>query len=169
MVVVKVDGRRVQNHIDALSALFVLRPLQPSPLGVGKTIYLIFDAGLCAHLGAPLRRRWQSWFLNEWLNQRRFLALTPDRSPTYYRTSRGSFIDFVLGSRWVLFSESPAPDRRDRMTIKAATKNAPRATFTVMCATEDEGGKIEKNTLQRPWSLVAEFPRQYFEEIERYF
>jgi len=63
--ILKVDGRKILSHLNALSALFAVIPLRAHPSGTGKTMYLPFDAGIAHHLGASLVRRIQICLMNE--------------------------------------------------------------------------------------------------------
>jgi predicted AAA+ superfamily ATPase len=61
----RVNPKKVQTHLNALVELFVLTRLDPHPSGTGKSIYLPFDCGVAAYLGASRERCLHVWLLNE--------------------------------------------------------------------------------------------------------
>lgn len=61
----RVDPRKVDTHLKALTQLFVLNRLDPHPSGVGKSMYLPFDSGLAFFMGASRERCLHICFLNE--------------------------------------------------------------------------------------------------------
>lgn len=61
----RANPKKVGTHLKALCELFVLTRLDPHPSGTGKSIYLPFDSGIAAHLGAPLIKRLQITLMNE--------------------------------------------------------------------------------------------------------
>ncbi|MBI1859708.1 MAG: AAA family ATPase [Deltaproteobacteria bacterium] len=151
----RVDGRRVQSHLDALESLFILNGIHPSPKGIGKMIYLPFDSGLAHSLGANLRRRWQSWFALEFLNQDRFRQGPRAARLAYYMTSRGSFIDFCTKKDFYLYSDQPSPDRSCLMTVHAALRKAKEAKFWVCLATEAPTVSLGPGVRSLPWPKIA--------------
>ena len=61
----KVDARKIETHLNALTQLFAITRLDPHPSGSGKPIYLPFDCGIAHHLGANRERCLHIWTLNE--------------------------------------------------------------------------------------------------------
>jgi uncharacterized protein len=88
------DARRIKTHLQVLTALFVIHPLQPHPSGTGKTRYFLCDVALAALLGAGFERQLHTWALLEQLSQR---AYRSDREGAlyYYRTPKGRIIHLV--------------------------------------------------------------------------
>jgi predicted AAA+ superfamily ATPase len=152
---VRVDSRRIKSHLAALADLFVLREVHPHPGGVGKPIYLPFDSGLAGHLGADLRRLWQTWFLVEHLVRKTLRGVTPE-TPRYYLTQRGSFVDFAAGETFHLFCEAPFPSRRERMTLDAATRKFAKVEARVHCATEQPPARLGPRQEAVPWSFALD-------------
>lgn len=152
----RVDARRIHSHLNALEALFVLNSIEPSQHGVGKTLFYPFDAGLAAFLGAGLQRKWQIWFLSEWMNQRRFSGEHSFKKPQYYRSTRGSFVDFVTDELvFHLFSDLPFPDRRAKQTVQAILKKRSKFSVKIYSATDQEGGKFLPKAVSVPWKSIV--------------
>ncbi|MBI3555456.1 MAG: ATP-binding protein [Deltaproteobacteria bacterium] len=150
----QVDSRRIQSHVQALRDLFVLREIAPHEAGVGKALLLPFDCGLAKTLGADSRRRWQVWFATEYLNQRAFRGL-PLAPLKFYLTQRGSFIDFVTGTDFHLFCDSPFPSRRAKMTLDAAARKLSHASFKAYCPTEHDSVRLGLRQAAVPWAQTA--------------
>lgn len=150
------DTRRINTHLKALQDLFVIREVIPSTLGIGKEIYLPFDSGLATHLKASLRRRWQSWFINETLNRSRFSGKAHAKLPNYYITSRRSMVDFVDEHGFHLFSDKAVPSRKDLMTVSALQKKiSKQERIFIHCATDAEPFDIDKQIKVLGWKELC--------------
>ena len=146
-----IDTRRVQNHIDALISLFVIRSTSSSESSIGKPLYSIFDCGLASHLGASTSKKWQTFFLHEYTNQNLFKGEKP-KHLKFYKSKRGSYIDFVDTSKnFHAFCESIIPSKRNLMTYRAAIKANPNSKVFVYCPTDDTKETIEPNIYRVPW------------------
>ena len=91
---IKTDTRRIKSHIEVLETLFVINSLQPHKSGTGKTIYFILDSALASVLGASFEKILWTTVLNELLAKRSYLTNT-DTKLYYYRTSKGSIVNFL--------------------------------------------------------------------------
>ena len=152
----RVDARRVNSHLEALADLFVVREITPDSHGVGKSMFMPFDAGLAKHLGAPLRRLWQTWFLNERVNHQRFSGLAQPKPIGYYLTARHSFVDFVDHSGFHLFTDQATPERRELMTMRALQKKiGPKSKLFIHCATNTEAYAVDDRIFAVPWAQLA--------------
>ncbi len=90
----RLDSRKVANHLKALEELFVVTRLLPHPTGVGKAIFMLFDAGLAYHLDASLERRLHIWLLNEQLAFEAYFG-TKKVLFYYYRSSGGKKLHLI--------------------------------------------------------------------------
>ena len=146
----RVDARRVRTHLEALENLFLIRPWDPSPGSVGKTLYLPFDCGMAQYFQAPLRRIWQTAFAHQTLNQARFDG-KPEPKLQYNLTARGSFCDFVIDKEAILFNDEAYPSPRTMIRVQALEKRLPKYRITVASQTDQPPQKISKKTQSRPW------------------
>jgi len=101
--VLRRDPRKIRSHIEALTMLFVLSPLHPHQTSTGKTLYFLCDVGLAHFLEASFDRKLQTLLLQELKAQAEFLDLSFNTKFSFYRTTRGSFIHFLIEQK----SESP--------------------------------------------------------------
>lgn len=90
----RLDSRKVDNHLRALEELFVVTKLMPHPSGTGKPIFMLFDSGLAHHLGASLERRLHIWLLNEQMSYESYFG-TKRALFYYYRSSGKKMIHLV--------------------------------------------------------------------------
>jgi hypothetical protein len=90
----RLDSRKVANHLKALEELFIVTRLLPHPSGTGKPIHLLFDAGLAHHLGASFERRLHIWLVNEQLSYEAYFG-TKRVQFYYYRSSGKKTIHLV--------------------------------------------------------------------------
>ena len=91
----KRDPRRIKSHIDALSLLFVLHRVDPHPSSVGQAQYFLCDVGLANYYESSFERKLQTWVLQELLTRKTELTLIKEKI-YFYRTSKGSLIQFVV-------------------------------------------------------------------------
>ena len=151
----KVASHRVKNHLDALEDLFVIRVVQPDLTAqIRKPLYHLFDAGLAFYLGASLRRRWQSWFLTEAAIQAQ-LSGKSRHSVTYYRSRRGSFIDFMVGRKLHLFQDQAMITRPELLMARAALRAAKATALEVHIPTDQPERKLEPGILLVPWRVSS--------------
>ena len=92
----KTDARKLNTYLEAFQEVFIVTKINPSALGIGKPIYLPFDAGIAAHLGASLHRRAQILFMNEFLSHTENRSGGRPKKLSYYRSPKGSRIDFII-------------------------------------------------------------------------
>lgn len=93
----RLDSRKVANHLKALEDLFVVTRLMPHPSGTGKEIFMLFDVGLAHHLNARLERRLQIWLMNEQLAFESYFGVKKTQF-YYYRSSGKKMIHLVRES-----------------------------------------------------------------------
>ncbi len=93
----KRDLRRVKTHLEVLTTLFALHPLDPHPTGSGKRLYFLCDVAFSKILGGSLERQMHTWLIQEQLSQRSY---RDDRESAlyYYRTTKGKIIHLVIES-----------------------------------------------------------------------
>jgi len=112
--------RKIEAHLQAFKALFVLYEIEPYKTSVGKSLFYLFDAGLAAFLKADERYCLKILFLNECLSQ--FSCAGESRPDVFcYMTQRGSRLDFVVQTKTttyaVLLTHEEAPTT---YTLRAA-------------------------------------------------
>jgi predicted AAA+ superfamily ATPase len=91
-----VDRRRIQKHMDALKALFIVNPIEPILESTGEAIYFLCDVGIAKHLGAGFDQRLRTWVALELLSQLSYTGYATGQTLFTYRTEKGSRIDFVM-------------------------------------------------------------------------
>lgn len=89
------DTRRVVAQIQILEELFVICSLPASTVGVGKSLYFIFDSGFSYHLGSSALDAVRIWLINECLAQFEYADMSRPRMH-YYQSRNGSLIDLVF-------------------------------------------------------------------------
>ncbi len=90
----QVDPRRVETHLKALCALFVLQRLNPHPSGTGKPIYLPLDCGVARYLGASRIRQLHVWLVVEKMAANAY-SKEKRKSFFYYRSTGKRIIHLV--------------------------------------------------------------------------
>jgi predicted AAA+ superfamily ATPase len=116
------DRRRVQNHLEALMELFVVREVQPHlTSGSGKPMYFLFDPGLVHHFKGNLRKKWQSWFLLE-SSIKNSLSNEKAMAVKYYKSRAGLFADFVTKDYVHFFSDKVGLDHGLKIRAENARK-----------------------------------------------
>jgi len=90
----RLDSRKVANHLKALEELFVVTRLMPHPSGTGKAIFMLFDSGLAHYLGASLERRLHIWLMNEQISYESYFG-TKRALFYYYRSSGKKMIHLI--------------------------------------------------------------------------
>ena len=150
----RVDARRIRNHVEALEAIFVLNRLEPHPAGVGKTLYLPFDAGLARHLGASLLARLRIWAFNECHAQFEYAAKARPRL-RHYQSSGRSRVDLVIEAEGrttaVVLSDEEAPGPYVFRSVDAFLKKVPGA-HAVVLAPVQAAQRISPRVQVLPWA-----------------
>jgi predicted AAA+ superfamily ATPase len=90
----KIDNRRVKNHLQALASLFVISSINPIAGSSGSEHWYLLDCAFVKTLGGNFKRQLQTWFFNE-IQVRNSMRISP-RKIQYYRTPKGRIIDFIL-------------------------------------------------------------------------
>lgn len=152
--------RQIESYLQALKALFVLYEIEPYKTGTGKPRFYFFDSGIGNHLGASSRHRLKTWFLNELYSQFSYYNGTRPHV-FFYRTSRGSEIDFVVESKKsnyaVLLSEEESPRPYSLRSASAFLKKhagVAGAMNLYVASPCLHVHKIEKRMQIIPWNLV---------------
>jgi predicted AAA+ superfamily ATPase len=120
----RTNARRIQNHLEGLLSLFLIRKWEPVEEGVGKCMYLPFDCGLASHFGANLSRLWQVWFAHARVNAARQVG-KKDSPLGFFLTPRGSFADFIDSKVVHVFNEEASVPSRLLIRLRALEKNFP--------------------------------------------
>ena len=90
----KVNAKKIESHLEALTQLFVLNKLSPHPSGTGKPIYLPFDAGIASFMGADRERSLHVLFLNELFVKSAYTLKS--KSDFYYYRSTGKKMIHII-------------------------------------------------------------------------
>jgi uncharacterized protein len=158
-VQLRTDARRIKSHLEALEALFVLQRLDPHPLGVGKPLYQLFDAGLATHLGASPLARLKIWALNECLAQYEYHG---DGRPLirHYQSSKRSAVDLVIETRThrravVLTDEEVVSAYDSRRLIRFLEKATDLKTEGLFLAPVQNPYAIAKGIRVAPWAQMG--------------
>jgi len=85
----------IRKLLDALETLMVITRMSAHPTGIGKDRFLLCDTAVAAYLGASSRDVRQIALYQELMCQYTFAGF-PAPKISYYQSSRGSFVDFVL-------------------------------------------------------------------------
>ncbi len=154
---IRKDSRIVAKYLMALENLFILNRIDAHPLGVGKSIYYLFDSGLANYLGASREVRVRIWLLNEILAQHEYTATIRPRI-YHYRSSKLSRIDFVVEKRnakiALLISEEESIGEYSSRALKIFLKNNPNYKGLVAAPTSTEY-KYSNNISVKPWTLMG--------------
>ena len=123
---VKKPLKVVNNHLKVLKLLFVIFDVVPMKGSTGKPIYFLTDTGLLEYFQADLDKKLLTWFYLEIYSQLSYLG-APLRSLSYFRTTKGKFIDLVFETSdttilaiKVLFKEGF--DKRDFLIFESLEK-----------------------------------------------
>jgi predicted AAA+ superfamily ATPase len=141
---IRTDVRRIQNHIEALIDLFVIREVFSGHSGIGKSIYVLFDCGLAKFLKSDSSARIRTYFYHHILNGRRFLKNANKLQLTTYRTRGGVWVDFVEENKFHILSETTGPDRYQLKTAAAIIKRFPKSEVHYWCLTDSPTVQLEK-------------------------
>lgn len=154
------DARRVKTHIKILTTLFILNEVMPHRLGTGKPIYYLVDVALAKFLGASFERQIATAFLNEQLSQRSY---RDDRTTriTYYRTTKGSVIHFVIERDNAIMPikilDTEHIDERELMILKAfRAKLLADSNKVSLVALSSNRLSLKKDKIEiYPWEAMA--------------
>lgn len=150
------DARRIKIHLEALESLFVVVPLNPHKLGVGKTHYYLNDSGLCRHLGGNDQTALKTWLLNEALAQYEYAGVRARIE--HYRSSRRSVVDFVIerpeGVSAYIVTDEEAPGTYEFRTAEAFLKKVPQAKVFLL-APVNASHRVEKNIHVVPYQAMG--------------
>ncbi|MGK5084434.1 AAA family ATPase [Bdellovibrionota bacterium FG-1] len=91
-----VSPKVVEKHLKALETLFVIQHLKPHAAGTGKNRFYLCDVGIAHFLGGRQQRLLETWIFQELSAKRALLPAPSKRQITYYRTSKGSTLPFVV-------------------------------------------------------------------------
>jgi uncharacterized protein len=91
-----VNARKINSHIDALKSLFAITELPPSNLGTGKSRFFHCDVSFATYFGATFKRQIETLYLQEMLSFRANSDQDAINSLSYYRTTKGSVVDFLF-------------------------------------------------------------------------
>jgi len=153
----RADTRRVKRHLEALEALFLIHRLEPHRSGIGKDLFLPFDAGLALHLGAPPAARLKIWAINECLAQHEY-AGRPRPKLRYYESSKHSLMDLVLEAggkiTGILLTDEAVPTPYLLRTAVAFRKRLPEVEVRVLAPTS-EMHREAKGISVIPWTMMA--------------
>ena len=91
----RVSMRKINSHVDALKTLFALVELPAFSLGTGKPRVYHCDVGFAAYFDASFKRQLETLYLQEIMAFREYFGSDDVSSLSYYRTTKGSVVDFV--------------------------------------------------------------------------
>ena len=92
----RVSARKINSHVDALLTLFALVGLPPSRFGTGKPRLYLCDVEFANFLGASFKRQLETLYLQELMAYQSCFEPNSINHLSFYRTSKGSLIDFVF-------------------------------------------------------------------------
>lgn len=153
----RTDSRKIVKHLEGLAALFIIYPIAPHSLGVGKTQYRIFDCGLANHLGASLETRRKIWVTNECFAQFEYSGL-PRPKLTYYESTKHSSIPVILDDRKteraILISDEEAPSTFTLRALKVFLVKSPKTLPYVFAPLRDPF--TDENKIRHlPWTAMV--------------
>ncbi len=151
------DPRSIEPYLQAFKSLFVLYEIEPHRTGVGKPTFFLFDSGMANYLGASSQHCLSVWFLNECLSQHSY-AGKPKPDIFYYKTTRGSIIDFVIenqvGTYGCKLSEEEAPSTYQLRAVEAFSKKHPSIQVAVLCPCTNTL-KLNRHSTLMPWTAIT--------------
>jgi hypothetical protein len=153
----RIDPRRIDTHLEALTQLFVIQKLNPHPSGTGKPIYLPLDTGIAEYLGAPLMRRLHIWLMNERMAKNAYFD-QKRKSFYYYRSTGKRMIHLVEESvdrptQAFQLIDHEAIRKTDAELMIAFLKKNPKAQGSVL-GPIPEKQKI-KTCIFLPWETIS--------------
>lgn len=147
----KVDTRRINTHLEALAALFVIHPVYPEASSTGKTRWYPYDCGLAYFLGGSLNRRFEAYFLHHQRNTE--MIRTGHRLRIcFYRNLKGNGAEFSVAGTLYKVVETPVPSKHQIMTAEALRKKFPEKRVIFLCATDEQSYLITRGIRAVPWS-----------------
>ena len=153
----KVDVRRITNHVSALEAIFAIQRIDPHSEGVGKPRFYPVDCGFATALGASSGFATKMWVLNEILSQLENGSGTAKTRLSYYESKRHSHVDFVLTTPketvGVVVTEEQTVTRYALRTGLAFLKHFPLAKMLYI-APVSESYKEDGVTIV-PWNWIC--------------
>jgi predicted AAA+ superfamily ATPase len=158
----KVDARKIKTHLSILKTLFVINEVKPITGSTGKSFYYFFDVGFLNNYNSSFEKKIKTTILQELtalMNYRNEYK----REIVFYRTAKGSMIDFIVQENEVVQScfKVYAEDRihvkntnlLESFKAKFKAKLAKNVRLNILC------GTLEKMKLDDvsifPWESLV--------------
>jgi hypothetical protein len=91
----RVDLRKIKNHIQVLLTLFVINKIDPHPTSTGKTQYFICDVGFLEYYGSSFEKKLKTFVFQEFMAQKSYRG-EDNIQLNFYRTAKGKIIDYIF-------------------------------------------------------------------------
>jgi predicted AAA+ superfamily ATPase len=155
----RVSARKINSHVDALRALFALVELRPSRFGTGKPRLYLCDVGFASYFGASFKRQLQTFFLQELLARQSNFEKNAINNLCYYRTSKGSLIDFIFQDAKSTYHCVKIHDREsitqlDVRILTSLSKKLDQPVSLICAAGVSRSYRMESVTIM-PWESIS--------------
>lgn len=156
----RTDQRKIHSHLDALKTLFVLNEIPASEFGTGKSRFYLCDASFAGYFEASFKRCLETLFLQELLAIQAFSLISPFDKLSYYRTSKGSTIDFMFRETKQSWTCLKIHDREsinelDVRIMHALKEKYPSEDFKMVCAAGVSSARNLDEVEILPWEIIT--------------
>jgi uncharacterized protein len=156
----KRSGRTIQAQLKILKLIFAIHELNPHPLSTGKTLYYLIDPSLVLHLKGEFSRALETALLTDFLARQSYLEKIHYRL-SFYRTSKGSFVHFLLEQNAndilaIKVSDSEKLDQRDTLVLDSLHKKMAENQIklsSLITAGVSQRSKLNEHTVL-PWESL---------------
>ena len=156
----KRPARKLESQLKLLKLIYAIHELRPHPLGTGKPLYYLIDAGLVSHLQGGFERTLETAILAELMSKTSYL-LDLKYNLYFFRTTKGSRIQIVIETSpgkliAIKLSGSETLDHRDALILDSFQNKASREKIscqTVLLAGIGQKSKLGTH-LAMPWESL---------------
>ena len=153
----RISARKIASHIDALKTLFAVVQLDPSKFGSGKPRLYLCDVGFAKELGASFKRQIETLYLQELMAWQSYKGGVDELS--YYRTSKGSIVDFIFRDSSKTYNCIKIHDREsvNQLDIRNLQSLAKKfdEPMTLICAAGTTRVQQLAGVSIVPWEFIA--------------
>lgn len=152
----KLDSRKLRRYLQALEDVFLLQKLSPHPASVAHEVWLPADTGIASHLMEGTLGEGRSLSLGRVYVLKEIRAIAEYAGsrapPVYYKSARGSPVDFIWEGAPIKVSVSPISQvAYDERALAGAMKRL--KVKRGVLAWSHEGVEVAKTGISRaPWT-----------------
>ena len=155
----RVNSRRVNSHIDGLKTLFALTELPPCKAGTGKPRLYLCDVSFASYFGADLKRQLETLYFQELLAHQAYFGDEKVSQLEYFRTSKGSIVDFVYKDspssfKCIKIHDRESVNQLDVRILTSLSKKLDAKTILICAAGVSRDQQINDVRIS-PWENVS--------------